>query len=66
MLIALGVTLGAPIIAIPIVVVGVAALGFIDFTRRRRKVQQVHNFREQAKSEKVEFTARDKETLVSE
>jgi Flp pilus assembly protein TadB len=66
MLIALAVTLGAPILAIPIVVVGVAVLAYVDFTRRRRQVREMQTFREQAKTEKVEFTPRDKETLVSE
>jgi hypothetical protein len=64
--IAFGLVIGAPIFAVPIVVVGVAALGFADFKRRRNETQRLHSFREKAKSEKVEFTHRDKETLVSE
>jgi hypothetical protein len=33
---------------------------------RRKQAKQVHSFREDARTEGVEFTARDKETLVSE
>jgi hypothetical protein len=57
---------GAPIFAVPIVIIGVALLGAADFRRRRRQVRQMHEFREEAKSQSVEFTPRDRETLASE
>jgi len=65
-LIAFAFAWGAPIFAVPIVIVGAIALGATDFRRRRQQVRQMHEFREEAKSESVEFTPRDKETLVSE
>jgi anti-sigma factor RsiW len=57
---------GAVIVALPVALLAIAAIGFLDFSRRRKQAKQVHNFREDAKTEGVEFTARDKETLVSE
>ena len=57
---------GAPILAVPIVVLGAGVLGLVDMRRRRQQVRQMHDFREEAKAESVEFTTRDKETLVSE
>jgi hypothetical protein len=65
-LIAFSFALGAPIFAVPIVLVGAVVLGTADFRRRRQQVRQMHEFREEAKSESVEFAPRDKETLVSE
>ncbi len=64
-LIAFAFVIGTPILAIPIVLVAIALLGLIDFRRRRTQAKQVGEFREQAKAQKVDFTARDKETLVS-
>jgi hypothetical protein len=57
---------GAVIVAIPLAVLAIGAIAAFDFSRRRQQTKQVHDFREDAKSEGVEFTDRDKETLVSE
>jgi hypothetical protein len=57
---------GAVIVAIPLALLAIGAIGAFDFSRRRRQDKQVHDFREDAKSENVEFTDKDKETLVSE
>jgi hypothetical protein len=65
-LVMFGLVIGAPIFAIPIVLVGAAVLGIADFRRRRNQTQEVQAFREGAKAESVDFTPRDKETLVSE
>jgi hypothetical protein len=65
-LIAFSFAIGAPVFAVPIVLVGIAAFGAIDFGRRRKQVRQMHEFRQEAKAESVEFTPRDKETLASE
>ncbi len=65
-LIAFSFAWGAPILAVPIVLAGAAVLGIVDFRRRRQQIRQMHDFREGAKAESVEFTPRDKETLVSE
>ena len=57
---------GAVIVAIPLAVLAIGAIAAFDFSRRRQQAKQVHDFREDAKAEGVEFTDRDKETLVSE
>jgi hypothetical protein len=57
---------GAVIVAIPLALLAIGAIAAFDFSRRRQQTKQVHDFREDAKSEGVEFTDRDKETLVSE
>jgi hypothetical protein len=57
---------GAVIVAIPLALLAIGAIAVFDFSRRRKQDKQVHSFREDAKSEGVEFTERDKETLVSE
>jgi hypothetical protein len=57
---------GAPILAIPVFLMGVAGIGALDFARRRRQARQMHTLRDEAKASSVEFTERDQETLVSE
>jgi hypothetical protein len=57
---------GAVIVALPVAAIGIAAVMAFDFNRRRQQAKQIHDHREQAKAENVEFTSRDKETLVSE
>ena len=56
---------GAVVVALPVAVVGIAAVGFLDFNRRRKQTKQLGVFRDEAKAEQVEFTERDKETLAS-
>jgi hypothetical protein len=57
---------GVGIIAIPVVLVAVAIAGFVDLNRRRKQARMIHDHREQAKTESVEFTERDQRTLVNE
>jgi hypothetical protein len=35
-----------------------------DFNRRRKQATSIHDHREQAREHKVEFTERDRQTLV--
>jgi predicted membrane protein len=65
-LIAFSFTVGARVLAVPIAIVGVAVIGASDLRRRREQTRQMHEFRERAKAESVDFTPRDEETLVSE
>jgi hypothetical protein len=62
---AFGFVIGTPILGVPIAIVGIAIIAAVDFQRRRRQAKEIHDFREQAKTEQVEFTPRDEETLVS-
>ena len=65
-LVVLSVVVGSPVVAVPVVLVGAGVLGAADFRRRRKQAGQLQSFREEAKAEKIEFTERDRETLVSE
>ena len=57
---------GVGIIAIPVALVAVAIAGLVDLGRRRKQARMIHDHREQAKTESVEFTERDQRTLVNE
>jgi hypothetical protein len=57
---------GVGILAIPVAAIAIAGIALFDFRRRRKQVEDVREFRDQAKAEKVDFTERDKETLASE
>jgi hypothetical protein len=57
---------GAVIVAIPVALVAIAVAVFVDVGRRRKQAQDIQAHREQSKTESVEFTERDQQTLVSE
>jgi hypothetical protein len=57
---------GAVIVAIPVAILAVGIAGLLDFTRRRSQAGSIHDHRERARSDKVEFTERDRQTLTSE
>jgi choline-glycine betaine transporter len=54
---------GAVIVAVPLAIVIVIAAGLLDFKRRRNQGGGMRRFRERAESDKVDFTARDRQTL---
>jgi len=55
---------GAPIFAIPIVAILVVVLAAGQFRRRSAEARSMEGFRAEADSDPIEFTARDKQTLV--
>ena len=57
---------GAVVVALPVALIAVAFAAYADFKRRRKQTAMIHAHREQARTEKVEFTERDQQTLVSE
>jgi hypothetical protein len=57
---------GAVIVAIPVAILAIGIAAMVDFNRRRKQAASIHDHREQARTEKVDFTERDKQTLVSE
>jgi hypothetical protein len=57
---------GAVIVVLPIVIVALTVAGLLDLNRRRKQARRIHEHREQAKAESVDFTERDQRTLVSE
>jgi hypothetical protein len=54
---------GAVIVAVPLAIIAVAIAAAVDFTRRRKTAQSIH---EQRPDGDVEFSDRDQRTLVSE
>jgi anti-sigma factor RsiW len=57
---------GAVIVAIPMALLAIGVAALVDFNRRRNQATSIHDHRERAESDKVDFTARDQQTLVSE
>jgi hypothetical protein len=57
---------GAVIVAIPVALLAIGIAALVDFNRRRNQATSIHDHRERAESDKVEFTERDQQTLVSE
>jgi hypothetical protein len=57
---------GAVVVALPVAIVAIGIAAFVDFSRRRKQAASIHDHREQARTEKVDFTERDRQTLVSE
>ena len=55
---------GAPIFALPIVAILVVVLGVGEMRRRSAETRSMQGFRDEADSEPIEFTARDKQTLA--
>jgi hypothetical protein len=57
---------GAVIVAIPVAIIGVGIAGAMDFNKRRKQATTLHDQRERARTDKVNFTERDEQTLISE
>ena len=55
---------GAPIFALPIVAVLVLVLGLSEMRRRSAETRSMQGFRDEADSDPIEFTERDRRTLV--
>ena len=54
---------GAVVVAVPLALIAVAVAAFVDFNRRRKSAQSIHTERT---DDDVDFTERDRRTLVSE
>jgi hypothetical protein len=54
---------GAVIVAVPLALVAVGIAAFVDFSRRRKTAQSIHTHQQ---DDDVDFTERDRRTLVSE
>jgi UDP-N-acetylmuramyl pentapeptide phosphotransferase/UDP-N-acetylglucosamine-1-phosphate transferase len=57
---------GAVVVALPVALLAVGVAAFMDFNRRREQAASIHDHREQARTDKIDFTERDRQTLVSE
>jgi hypothetical protein len=65
-LVATSLVFGVGILAIPIALLGVGVAAAMDFTKRRKQAKMIHDQRERARTDKVRFTERDEQTLVSD
>jgi len=54
---------GAVIVAVPLAIIVLGIAAFVDFRRRRKTAQSIHTHQH---DDDVEFTERDRRTLVSE
>jgi hypothetical protein len=54
---------GAVIVAVPLAIIAIGVAAFVDFNRRRKTAQSIHTHRH---DDDVDFTERDRQTLVSE
>ena len=57
---------GVGILAIPIALVAIGVIGAVEFNKKRKQATLIHNQRERARPDEVQFTERDEQTLVSE
>jgi UDP-N-acetylmuramyl pentapeptide phosphotransferase/UDP-N-acetylglucosamine-1-phosphate transferase len=57
---------GAVVVALPVAILAIGIAAFVDFNRRRKQAASIHDHREQARTDKVDFTERDRQTLLSE
>jgi hypothetical protein len=57
---------GAVIVALPVALVAIGIAAFVDLNRRRKQAGSIHDHREQARTDKIDFTERDRQTLLSE
>jgi hypothetical protein len=54
---------GAVIVAVPLAIIVIGIAAFVDFRGRRKTAQSIHTHQH---DDDVEFTERDRRTLVSE
>jgi hypothetical protein len=57
---------GVGILAVPIALIGVGVAGAMWLAKRRKQAMLLHDQRERARTDKVNFTERDQQTLVSD
>jgi predicted membrane protein len=63
-LIATTIAFGVGILAIPIALIVLGAIALVEFNKKRKQATLIHNQRERARSDAVEFTERDEQTLA--
>jgi hypothetical protein len=56
---------GAVIVAVPVALIAVGIAALVDLNRRRKTAQSIHAHRDHSEHD-VEFSERDRHTLVSE
>jgi hypothetical protein len=54
---------GAVIVAVPVTLVAIGFAGLADLRRSGKQARSIHQHRQQARNQKVDFTERDRQTL---
>ena len=54
------------VIALPVALIVLGVAFALNFNKRRKSAATIHEQRERARTQKVDFTERDEQTLVSE
>jgi cytochrome c-type biogenesis protein CcmH/NrfF len=54
------------VIALPVALIVLGVAVALNFNKRRQSAATIHEQRERARTQKVDFTERDEQTLVSE
>ena len=57
---------GAVIVAVPLALIAVGVAALLDVGRRRQNARSIQAHREEAKTDKVDFSARDRQTLFTD
>jgi predicted membrane protein len=65
-LVATTIAFGVGILAIPIALIALGLVAAMEFNKRRKQATVLRDQRERARTEKVHFTERDEQTLVSD
>ena len=63
-LLATTIAFGVGILAIPVALIALGAIALVEFNKKRKQAALIHNQRERARSDQVEFTERDEQTLA--
>lgn len=58
--------MGAPWLAIPLFFLALAAVGGVQMMQSRQRAVHMRQFREQADSDNIDFTERDRQTVVED
>jgi len=65
-LVATTIAFGVGILAIPLALIALGLVAAMEFNKRRKQATVLRDQRERARPEKVHFTERDEQTLVSD
>ena len=65
-LVATTIAFGVGILAIPLALIALGLVAAMEFNKRRKQATVLRDQRERARTEKVHFTERDEQTLVSD
>jgi hypothetical protein len=63
-LVATAFAFGVGILGIPIALIAIGIIAAVEFNKKRKQATLIHDQRQRAREDKVNFTERDEQTLV--